>query len=151
MKLHEMLSNFPDRTQRNEMLMNMAFSHITPPMIVALIQHGIDPNAFASGINFVLQHLVQNGLPEDWEEVVHPVDPDPAKNSEVALTEEDGKVLADDWAIFFGQRAMQEHEESKPECVDEDCQKSHKVFCVEEKEGPSRPKPSRDPLEGSGF
>ncbi len=125
MKLSEFLSNFPDRTQRNEMLMNMVFSHITPPMIMGLMQHGLDPNSFASGINFVLQHLAQNGLPEDWEELVHPVDPDPAKNSEVALTEEDGRALAEEAVNFFGQWQP----------------------LAPPKEDPTPP----DPLEGSGF
>jgi len=126
MKLNKMLSNFPDRDRRNEMLMNLVFSHITPPMIVGLMQHGIEPNSFASGVNFVLQHLAQSGLPEDWEEVVHPVDPDPAKNSEVALTEEDGKVMAEEAASFFGNW--------NPEYPD-----------------PEDTEPPRDPLEGSGF
>ena len=127
MKLNEMLSNFPDRDQRNEKLVQMVFSHITPPMIVELMQHGIEPHAFASGINFVLQHLAQNGMPEDWEEVVHPVDPDPAKNSEVALTKEDGPALAIEAADFFGQ------------------------WNPPTAEGPRPPLPSHDPMEGSGF
>jgi len=124
MKLNEMLSTFPDRDRRNEMLMNLVFSHITPPMIVNLMQHGIEPNSFASGVNFVLQHLAQHGLPEDWEERVNPVDPDPAKNSDVTLTGEDGEQLAKEVADYF----IQLHER-----------------------GPARPKPSPDPLEGSGF
>lgn len=127
MKLNEMLSNFPDRDRRNEMLMNMVFSHITPPMIVQLMQHGIEPNSFASGINFVLQHLAQNGLPEDWEAVVHPIDPDPAKNSDVVLTEEDGPALAEEAAGFFGQ------------------------WNPPREKGPENPPRPRDPLEGSGF
>ena len=128
MKLNEMLSSFPDKHKRNELVLRAILNHFSLQMQMELLHYGLGPQSFVFGIHFILQHIAQNGLPADWEEIIHPVDPDPAKNSEVVITEEDGERMLKEVGEFFMAAAatlvpLQEEEETPP----------------------------RDPLEGSGF
>jgi len=104
MTLLEMLSQLPNPPQQSNTLAYIIHTRIPLEMVQYLIYHRIDPDAFTTGINFILQHIQIQGLPEDWEAVLHPVDPDPAKNNQEALTTEDGAALAEETAQFFAKK-----------------------------------------------
>jgi len=104
MTLLEMLSQLPNQSQQSNTLAHFIHHQMPLEMVQYLIYHRVDPDAFVTGINFILQHIQIQGLPEDWVEVLHPVDPDPAKNSQEGLTEEDGTALAEETAQFFAKR-----------------------------------------------
>jgi len=97
MRLDQMLATFPTFAERNEKILNMVNTTIAPPIIVQLLIGGLDPNAFASGINFILQHIAKEGLPEDWAEVCEVREVGPV------LTDEDAAVsirLENMWTLI---------------------------------------------------
>jgi len=69
MKLDEMLATFPVYENRNMKILYVVNTNITQPILIQLLRHGLDPHSFASGINFILQHIAKEGLPSDWQNV----------------------------------------------------------------------------------
>jgi len=107
-----MLAALLQREQQNEKIREVVYSQIPLPLQQALAHNGIDPASFASGVNFILQHIQVHGLPDDWGELIKPIPSlDPAKVLTEPLTEEDGPALASEveefmaaWMKFKGEQ-----------------------------------------------
>jgi len=128
MTLLEMFANLLEMKNQNVLLRETVFHKIPMPIQRALAEHGIDPGAFAAGMNSILQLIAGQGLPEDWEAIVHPTPADPAKVSEVVLTEEDGPAVASEVEEFM------------------------MAWMKFKKQGPENPpRPTRNATEESGF
>lgn len=101
MTLVEMMETFQKKEEQNEKIREIVYTKLPVPFQVALVQHGVDPTSFASGINFILQVIQVHGLPTDWAELVKVTPPDPAKESKVKLTRVDGQLLGEEVAAFM--------------------------------------------------